>query len=121
MADAVVHGVDELQRGNDRAVRRLHTQNSSALRELAEPIRSLAQSRALTSIRNMPRSPQWAEMRTGVAPVARGTRGRGRRGRPALAGRLLDRAMIPALEQHQAAVVQKYDRMLADVEREWAE
>jgi hypothetical protein len=91
------------------------------LRKVAAPVAADAEALALSTIRNMARSPKWARMRVGVtrqlvyvAPRQKGVRGRGGRGgrRPNLADLLMDRAMLPALHRHEAETEQRLEHML---------
>ncbi|TMQ03786.1 MAG: hypothetical protein E6J91_45795 [Deltaproteobacteria bacterium] len=107
----VVRGQRELSRAFAKADRETRLEWRRTLRQLAEPVRSDAEQLALQTIRNMPKSPKWARMRTGVtqklvyvAPRQKGTRGRGRGRRPNLADLLMDRAMQPALDRHRGDV-----------------
>lgn len=100
------------------------------LRGVAEPIRREAEHLAVAKIRRMPRSPEWALMRTGVtrtvvyvAPRQRGVKVRGPdpRRRPEFANLLMDRAMEPALAHNEANVEREteaiFDRVAADFNR----
>jgi hypothetical protein len=97
------------------------------LEEAAEPVKTTATQLALTRIRNMPRSPDWAEMRIGVSrrealvymvPFSRGKgRGRGARKRPNLADLLSQRSMDPALEQNEERVTEKVEDLLDHLSR----
>ena len=124
-----IEGLAELTRAFRAADREVAKDLKDALEEAAQPVRRDAQSLALSSIRNMTRSPQWSRMRVGttrhtvyVAPVEKGTRGRGnkslRRG-DRFKGLMLGRALEPALEQNTARVIDRVDDMLVDVGRVW--
>jgi hypothetical protein len=76
----------------------------------------------MSSIRGMPRSPNWSRMRVGVtrnlvyvAPRQKGTRGRGPRRRPKFADLLMGRAMEPALERNTPGIERHFDQLLDQV------
>ena len=95
-------------------------------RQVAEPVRRTAETLALSSIRQMPASPKWSRMRTGVtrnmvyvAPRQRGVRWnkknpgyRFEMRRPNLADLLMERAMQPALEQHEHDIEARFEQLL---------
>jgi hypothetical protein len=117
----------ELIRADARASKDTKLGIRPALRKAAEPVRAAAAGKALGEIRNMPGSPNWAQMRTGVttkvvyvAPKQKGTHGRGRRRRPNLAGLLMDRAMAPALEENIGGVERALETMLDTMAADWA-
>ena len=120
-----VRNLRDLNRAFARAPKKLKKEFKGEQRAIAKPIAGLATERSLSQVANMPLSPQWSEMRTGVtqkavyvAPKQRGRKA-GPQKRRKLAPLLLDRAMIPALEQHQAHVARKFDEILATVGRDW--
>lgn len=121
-----VKGLAELNRAMARAPKTLKREYRAGQRRLGEPVRATAESRALAEIGRMPRSPAWGRMRTGlttrlvyVAPRKRGSK-RGPQKRPNLAGLLMDRAMQPALDQHEADIARQFEGFLATMERDWA-
>ncbi len=96
------------------------------LRFLAEPTRAAAEHNALTDIRRMEFSPDWAEMKTVVgitaafiAPVQKGARGRGSRQRPNLADLFRDRALGPAEEDNEKRFERDADRLLNKLIEKW--
>jgi hypothetical protein len=118
----VVRGQRELSRAFAKADRDIRLEWRRRLRAVAEPVRRDVEELALTRIRNMPKSPKWARMRTGVtqrlvyvAPRQRGTHGRGPRRRSNLADLLMDRAMQPALNHHRADIERAVDRLLDEI------
>jgi hypothetical protein len=120
-----VKGLADLNRAFARADKKLKTEWRKELRTIGEPTRRSAESKAAVKVRRMDRSPGWAGMRVGitrrevyVAPKKRGQK-RGLRKRPNLAPLLMERAMIPALEEHQTQIVGDVDKLLATVGREW--
>jgi hypothetical protein len=120
-----VKGYRELNAAFSRADSKLKREWQQRRRALGEPTRRAAASKALVTIRKMPRSPAWAEMRVGatrhgvyVAPKKRGPK-RGSRSRRNLAPLLMERAMLPALEQHETQILHDVDRLLATVGRDW--
>ena len=95
----------------------------AGLRTAAEPVRSGAELRAASEITNI--GPTWSRMKVGVttrvvyvAPRARGTRIRQRK-RKNLAGLLMDRAMLPALEANVGRVENAAGRVLDDLGHQW--
>ena len=121
MADAVrVHGLKELTRDFKRISKDLDKRLTGELLEAAEPVKDLAQSKALTQIGNMSGSPNWATMKTGVSR-AKGTvfmvpASRGRKySRRNLADLLLQRAMDPAVTEKQDHVVNALDNLIGDL------
>jgi hypothetical protein len=127
---AVVFGLHDLQAAFADADRQLRLGIRGELRQIAEPVRAGAEQLAMSTMRNMPRSPRWSKMRIGVtrdlvyvAPRQRGFKGRGydprRRGEgyahPPFSDLLMLRAMEPALEQHTAEVEAGFDDLLGRV------
>lgn len=118
--DAVrVKGLKELTRAFNGMSKDIAQDLVWELEEAADPVRKTAEPLALTTIRNMPRSPRWATMKISVSkakgavamfPASR--RQRGSSGRPNLADLLMDRAMDPALEANETEVVKKVDDLL---------
>lgn len=128
MADAIrVDGLNELVRAFNAADKALKEDLRDALQEAAAPVRSDAQALASSAI---PRNTlAWSRMRIGmlggsvvyVAPVERGTKGRGnqRLRRPRFANLLRDRAMNPALARNRSRVERRLEQMLSEVARVW--
>lgn len=120
-----VEGLRDLQRAFALADKDVRKGFGKSLREAGEPVRADAQHAAATRIRNM--SVPWSRMRVGstavgvyIAPVKRASRGRGNlRRRPNLADLLMGRAMLPALESNQPQVVQRVERLLGEMSRDW--
>ncbi len=80
-----------------------------------------AEAFALTRIRNMPRSPGWADMRVGanqelvyVVPARRGVR-KGKRKRPNLAPLMLRQAMRPAKTKNEPEIVARFEKLTAEI------
>lgn len=102
-----------------------------ALIDAARPVQDTAESLAVSRIRNMPGSPEWAKMRIGVSrrealvymvPASRGRRRGKRWRRPTTSERsfaplLASRAMDPALDQNQEQVVHNIDNLLDSISR----
>jgi hypothetical protein len=112
-----VLGLRELKRAFKRMGAELNTELRKELIKAAKPVAEEAESLALTKIRNMPTSPDWADMRIGVTAAAIVyivplRKNRGNPKRPNLKGLLLNRAMEPALVNKQGEVVLGVDRML---------
>ena len=118
----LIEGQRELFRAFARAEREERLFLRREFRAVAEPVRRQAEVLALTGIRNMPKSPKWAGMRTGVtqklvyvAPRQKGVRGRGPRRRPNLAALLMGRAMEPALRQNEARIKRGVERAFDEI------
>lgn len=123
MAGAVeVEGIAELQRAFARASKELSDHLQQQLVDAAQPVADTAKRFALGRIRNMPRSPDWAEMRVGVArrqgdvyvvPFSRSRGGgKAKRARPNLAGLLMTRSLEPALDDQRDEIVRKVDQLV---------
>ena len=128
MAEAVrVEGLRELERAFKLYGRGLERGVREALETAAEPVRTDAQSLAVSSIPRI--GIPWSRMRIGVtrrtayiAPNERGKRTQRdpRRGRPNLRNLLLDRAMEPALERNIRNVEREIGDALDDLGRMWS-
>ena len=117
-----VEGLRDLSRAFKLADAQLNRELRTRLRDAAEPVRSTAERMAAAGIPRV--GIAWSRMRVGVtthsvyvAPRQRG--GRDIRRRPNFAGLLLDRAMLPALEQNAPKVIRDMDDLLGDVGRTW--
>jgi hypothetical protein len=121
-----VEGLRELE----RAFRRVDKEETKLLRKelkaAAIPVKAAAEGKAVTQIRRMHRSPRWAVMRVGYAknlvymvPKQKGVRGRGPKRRPNLPDLLLDRAMIPAVNENATETERRVQRVLDTVGRQW--
>lgn len=118
-----VLGLRDLQRAFKLADATLVRELRTSLKEAAEPVRTDAERLARAGIPTI--GLPWSQMRVGVtstsvyvAPRRRGSRLVTRR-RPNLAGLLLGRAMLPALDQNQNEVATRVDRMLGEVGAVW--
>ncbi len=118
MARAVhVKGLRELTRDFKKMSKDLDTEVTDELKKVAEPVKQVAQRNALGHIGNMPRTPRWAGMKTGVASgrgvvwMRPAARRRGGSPRPNLGGLLLNE-MDKALDEKQHEVVDGLDKML---------
>jgi hypothetical protein len=109
-----VRGLRELNRAFKQVDKDLRKELRDELKDVAEPVRSTAEMLAGQSIRNI--GPVWERMRTGlttkVVYVAPKAKRHGGSPRPNLAGLLMDRAMQPALDQHEHDIVNRFERML---------
>lgn len=114
-----VKGLKELTRAFNGMSKDIAQDLVWELEEAADPVRKEAEQLATTRIRNMPATPHWATMKIGVSkakglvymvPFAR--RRSGSTGRPNLADLLMTRAMDPALEHNEDAVVKRVDDLL---------
>lgn len=125
----VVQGIDQLKRSFSALNRNLGKGINEALENAAQPVADDARALALSRIRRMPRSPQWAQMRIGttrdtivyVAPATRGVKtiGGTRRKRRNLAPLLLGRAMEPAVASNAPNVESQILRELDDLFAAW--
>lgn len=120
MATGTVHvsGLKELTRALKGISNGLDRELVGELKAAADPVKAEGEKLALTEIRNMPRSPDWAAMRIGVSK-AQGSvymvpqrRRRGGSGRSNLATLLMQRAMDPAVERNQDEVVKRVDDLI---------
>jgi hypothetical protein len=126
MAEAVrVEGLRELNRAFKLYGKGLEGGIREALEAAAEPVKTDAQTLAVSSIPRI--GLPWSRMRVGVtkhtayiAPQQRGTTVRTRRGRPNLKGLLLGRAMEPALDRNISNVERELGDALDDLARMWA-
>lgn len=121
-----VNGLRELTRAFNILSKELSVEVTSSLLEGVEPVKERAQQLALARIRNVPQSPEFAEMRTGVSK-ARGvvfmvpawrSRRRPNRRRPNFGNLLLERAMDPAVAEHADDIVRGVERTLDHLARE---
>ena len=127
MARAVrVNGLRELTRAFAKIDKDLSNEVRDELLDAVEPVKERAQQLALSRIRNMPQSPEWAEMRTGVSrargvvfmvPAARSRRRPNRR-RPNVGELLLERAMDPAVDEQTDQIVRGVEHVLDRLGRE---
>jgi hypothetical protein len=118
-----VIGIDELEDSFERCGTFMDKELKAKLVSYAGPVRRTAQTMAVAEIPKI--GLLWSRMRTGatqkmvyVAPVQRGTRVPSRR-RPKLAPKLMNEAMVPALNIHREEIVGKVDGLLARMEREY--
>lgn len=126
MAELAVKGLKELTRTFSKAPSDVNRAYRAELRTVAEPTKSTAETLATSRIRKM--TPAWAKMRVGitqklvyVAPRQRGVKGRAGqvRRRPKFGTLMMDRAMQPALDQHQAQIARDFDVMLDRLVVRW--
>lgn len=120
-----IEGLRELDRAFKLYGRGLEKGVREALETAAEVVRPDAQSLARSSIKVS--RVDWSEMRVGVtahtsyvAPVQRGRNRNPRYFRPNLKGRLLSRALEPALARNIPRVEQEFGDALDDLGRLWA-
>ncbi len=109
-----VHGLRELNRTFKKMGREVQKLARDELKAVGEPVRQDAERLAAAEIRNI--GDRWPMMRLGVTQklvyVAPKARTRGGSPRTNLAGLLLQRAMLPALERNEPQVVAGLERML---------
>lgn len=121
----IASGFTDMQRAFAIAERSLSKETKVALRDVAEPVRHDAELLAVTRIRKI--GLPWSRMRIGVTKSAvyvapKQRRGKGssrRRARPNLAGLLMDRSMLPSLNQNTGETERRFGRMLDAVGRDW--
>ncbi len=133
MPDQAVHvkGLRELERAFKLADKAEAKMLRTTLKEAGEPVKRAAEGKALSRIRNIKGAGtkvDWSAMRVGsrrsavyVAPKQKGRAGRTNRGvrRENLKDLLLDRAMIPALDERREEVVRNLEHMLDTVGSRW--
>lgn len=133
MPDQAVHvkGLRELERAFKLADKTEYKALRATLKESADPVKRLAEGKAVARIRNIHTEGtkiDWAQMRVGqrrsmvyVAPKQRGRASRANRviRRPNLKDLLLDRAMIPALDERREEIVGNLEHMLDTVGSRW--
>lgn len=126
MADTLrVEGLEGLRRAFKAASAKESRELVKRLRKATEPVASSAESKASTLLK--PGKVNWSAMRVGstltgsyIAPRQRGLRRfNAAKSRPKLAPRLLNLAMLPALEEHADSIERDVDRLLGDVGRVW--
>jgi len=118
-----VEGLQSLQRAWKVADAALDIELRETLISVAQPVGHTATALAISEIKKM--TLPWSEMRIGVtlhdvyvAPVQRGTRDP-RKKRPKFAVLMLDRAMVPALDQNRPLIVLGLEQMLANIGQKW--
>ena len=116
-----VKGLDELNRAFALARDDTQKRLPELLKFVAQPVDATAETLAQVNGAGQ----AWSQFRIGVtrhavyvAPVKRGTRIVPRK-RPNFAKRLLDKAMVPALNANRAAVEAGFERLLARIERQF--
>jgi hypothetical protein len=128
VADQTVHirGLAGLQRAFKLANKEEAKLLRATLVETAQPVKRAAEGKAVSKIRNI--GGPWSQMRVGaarsvvyLAPKQKGRASRGNASlrRPNLKDLLLDRAMIPALDEHREEVVVGVEHMLDTVGSRW--
>ena len=122
LTGARVHGLAAMQRAFATANKDLSKDLRAKLRKVAEPVRSDAETRAVSQIPGVGRD--WSRFRTGVtrnsvyvAPRERGRRSAYRR--PNFAGLLMDRAMQPALDAHANEIEDELGDVLDEILTHW--
>jgi len=121
VANEVVRGIEALDRAFALAGNNMRKDLPRILRSKAAPVERAAEGNALAIGSGVP----WSEMRVGstrhmvyVSPFQRGTKLLQRK-RPKFAARLLQRAMLPALNSQREQVAQAVDELLARLERQF--
>lgn len=117
MAGAVrVEGLRELKRALARIDAQLHDDLEHVMRDAGEPVRASAERLASANIPNI--GDRWGGMRLGIARggamiyIAPKARRRSGSPRTNLAPLLLNRAMLPALDDNRDEVILRLERML---------
>ncbi len=126
-----IEGLKGLERAFKLADKAEYKALRVTLKEAAQPVKRAAEGKAIGRIRNMKGSGtrvDWSQMRVGqarsvvyIVPKQKGRASRGNRAlrRPNLKDLLLDRAMIPALDEHREDVVRGVEHMLETVGKKW--
>jgi len=109
-----VKGAAELERAFLELRREVLREIRPELRAIGNVVRKEAESLAVAKIRNI--GSRWGRMRLGVVTsgvyVAPRSHRQGGSPRPNLGSLLLDRAMQPALDAHEAEVVRRFDLLI---------
>jgi hypothetical protein len=118
-----VEGLEGLRRSFKAASAVESRELVKRLRRATEPVADSAEAKASTLLK--PGKVDWSGMRIGstlggtyIAPRQRGTK-LAKRKRRKLAPRLLEGAMLPALQEHESSVENAVDDLLGDVGRTW--
>jgi SH3-like domain-containing protein len=113
-----VDGYEDFLRDLKTAEKNIRNGVRKEIRQAAEPVKATAESLAVSRIRGVDFGEPWSRMRVGVtqksvyvAPRRRGSKA-GLSKRPNFADLLMNRAMEPALEQHQDEVVRDIDSLI---------
>ncbi len=123
-----VKGLAETYRAFGNISEDVQDELRDGLEEVGKPVQALGERYALERIRNMPRSPAWAEMRIGVSKrealvymvpdnTGRAGRGRGKRKRKNLASLLMNRAMDPAVEDNVETTERELEKVIDKLSR----
>lgn len=125
MAYVTVTGLSQIQRDLARSVPQSAKVLRTGLKMAAEPTARIAEQLALSRIRRMPRSPQWAVPRIGstrhgvyIVPKERGVKSRNPydpRRRPNLVELMMGRAYEPAAERGADAAEAEVSALLHQV------
>lgn len=109
-----VHGLRELNKAFGLMGKELKKELRDEIKNVGEPVRQAAEMKAVTGITNI--GDRWSQMRLGVTSsvgyVAPKARRRGGSPRPKFAALLMNRAMIPALEQNEPQTIRRFEEML---------
>jgi hypothetical protein len=109
-----VQGIRELNRAFADISKEVKTQMRKELAEAAEPARAQAEALAAGHIRNI--TPAWSRMRLGLVVrgvyLAPAARRRGGSPRPNLGGLLLERSMLPAVEEARPEIFARLETWL---------
>lgn len=109
-----IKGLRELQRALNKINRNAAKTVRDELKDAGEPVRQTAQELAFGKIRNI--GPVWGQMRLGTRPgtvyVAPKLRRSGGSPRPNFGILLLEKAMFPALKQHENEIVKRVEGAL---------
>jgi len=109
-----VRGLRELNRAFSKLAKDTKKELTGELKKAAEPVRGRAEELAVSRIRNIGSS--WSAMRVGATAkmvyVAPRRRRSGGSPRPNLAPLLLERALVPALDEKQGEVIDSVEQLL---------
>jgi hypothetical protein len=115
LGEIEVKGAKELERAFRQLRREVLRELRPELRLIGNVVRVEAETLAGERISHI--GPRWSKMRLGVTAsgvyVAPRARRAGGSPRPNLAGLLMDRAMQPALDEHEEEVVRQFDGLIS--------
>lgn len=118
-----IRGLRELNRAFKVADKSLHTRWRLEQRSIGEPVAATAQQLAIGRIPSLAQSPSWGLMKVGVTQrvvyVAPKGKRKGGSPRPNFGQLLMERAMAPALQMHEADTLLRFERLLDQMERDW--
>lgn len=118
-----IRGLRDLNRAFKAADKSLRTHWRLEQRSIGEPVAATAEQLAIGRIPNLAQSPSWGLMKVGVTQrvvyVAPRGRRKGGSPRPNFGALLMERAMAPALQMHEASTAARFEMLLERMERDW--